>query len=97
MAYFLTKYLAIAVVFAIAGWMLKTWLNHQERMKELSMVKQDLTSSDQRLARVEQAIEAIAIEIERVSEGQRYVTRLLGDRAPLPLASVPERSTNTPH
>jgi hypothetical protein len=33
--------------------------------------------STQRLERMEQAMDAIAIEIERVSEGQRFVTRLL--------------------
>jgi hypothetical protein len=36
--------------------------------------------SAHRLERMEQAMEAIAIEIERVSEGQRFVTRLLGDQ-----------------
>jgi hypothetical protein len=97
MAYYLSKYIAIAVVFAISAWMLKTWLNHQERMKELSMTKQNLGSSDQRLARVEQAVEAIAIEIERVSEGQRYVTKLLGDRTLLPPPSARDQSINTPH
>jgi hypothetical protein len=33
----------------------------------------------QRLARLEQAVEAIAIEVERVSEGQRFVTNLLAE------------------
>ena len=33
--------------------------------------------SNQRMERLEQAVDAIAIEIERVSEGQRFVTRLL--------------------
>lgn len=33
--------------------------------------------STQRMERLEQAVDAIAIEIERVSEGQRFVTRLL--------------------
>jgi hypothetical protein len=32
---------------------------------------------DDRLTRLEQSIDAIAIEMERVSEGQRYVTKLL--------------------
>lgn len=32
-----------------------------------------------RLERMEQAIEAIAVEVERVSEGQRFVTKLLSD------------------
>lgn len=33
----------------------------------------------QRMERMEQAIDSIAIEIERVSEGQRFVTRLLAE------------------
>jgi|SRR5687768_9807181 len=33
----------------------------------------------QRLERVEQGIEAIAIEVERISEGQRFVTKLLAE------------------
>jgi len=36
--------------------------------------------SNQRLERIEQAMDAIAIEVERVSEGQRFVTRLLSER-----------------
>ncbi|MFN8571680.1 MAG: hypothetical protein U0132_06435 [Gemmatimonadaceae bacterium] len=34
----------------------------------------------ERLARIEQAIDAMAVEVERISEGQRYVTRLLSER-----------------
>lgn len=37
--------------------------------------------SAQRMERLEQAVDAIAIEIERVSEGQRYMTRLLTEGA----------------
>lgn len=33
-----------------------------------------------RLARVEQAVEAVAIEVERISEGQRFVTQLLAEQ-----------------
>lgn len=33
-----------------------------------------------RLARMEQAVDAIAVEVERVSEGQRFVTRLLSEQ-----------------
>ncbi len=36
--------------------------------------------SDARLARMESAIESMAIEIERISEGQRFVTKLLAER-----------------
>jgi hypothetical protein len=31
---------------------------------------------DDRLQRLEQAVDAIAIEVERISEGQRFLTRL---------------------
>ena len=75
------KEIGIAIVFAITGWMLRTWLTHQERMKSLSMTKQGLLGSEQRLARVEAAVEAIAVEVERVGEGQRYLTTLLSERA----------------
>ena len=34
-----------------------------------------------RLERMEQAMDAIAIEVERMSEGQRFVTRLLAERS----------------
>lgn len=36
----------------------------------------------QRLERIEQAVEAIAVEVERVSEGQRFSARLLSERLP---------------
>ena len=75
------KEIAIAIVFAVAGWMLRTWLTHQERMKELSMARQDVGPSAQRLARVEQAVESIASEVARISEGQRDVSMLLAERA----------------
>ena len=35
---------------------------------------------DERLERIEQAIDAMAIEVERVSEGQRFTAKLLADR-----------------
>ena len=36
-------------------------------------------AADARLERVERAIEAMALEVERMAEGQRFMTRLLGD------------------
>ncbi|MFN2637512.1 MAG: hypothetical protein ABR585_10830 [Gemmatimonadaceae bacterium] len=32
-----------------------------------------------RLERIEQSLEAVAIEVERISEGQRFTTRLLSE------------------
>ncbi|HEY2027234.1 MAG TPA: hypothetical protein VGG78_09500 [Gemmatimonadaceae bacterium] len=98
-AHTLVNSVSITAVFLITAWMLKTYLTHRENMKGLSMTKQGLVASDQRLERVEQAVEAIAIEVERISEGQRFVTKLLSDRASsLPDAKpLPARRVDTPH
>ena len=54
-----------------------------------------------RLDRIERAVEAVAIEVERISEGQRFTTRLLSEgktatdprqRAP---TATPERDRTT--
>lgn len=37
-----------------------------------------------RLERIEQAVEAIAVEVERVSEGQRFVTKLMSEARTVP-------------
>ncbi len=42
------------------------------------------TETQQRLERMELGMDSIAIEVERISEGQRFVTKLLGERQELP-------------
>ena len=37
---------------------------------------------DERLYRIEQAVDAMAIEIERMAESQRFTTRILAERLP---------------
>ena len=53
--------------------------------------------ADERFARLEQAVDAIALEVERISEGQRFTTKLLSEqarRAPKPESL--QLSSNTP-
>jgi hypothetical protein len=40
-------------------------------------------AAQQRLDQLQQAVDTIAVEVERISEGQRFVTKLLSDRAAL--------------
>ncbi len=90
----LYRAVATVLVFSISGWMLKMWLGHQERLRAMSMQTKDLGVLDVRMERVEHAVESIALEVERISEGQRYVTRLLS----VPGATMPvSRRTDTPH
>jgi hypothetical protein len=53
--------------------------------------------ADDRLARLEQAVDAIALEVERISEGQRFTTKLLSEQSrPAPKPVERHLSTNTP-
>lgn len=45
----------------------------------------------QRLDRIEQSVDAIAIEVERVTEGQRFLTRLLTEAKPQSALAAPQR------
>ena len=60
-----------------------------------------LVVDEERMARLEQAVESIALEVERISEGQRFTTKLLADRAqvdPRRVASPSEPIRHTtPH
>ena len=53
-----------------------------------------------RLERIEQAVDAIAVEVERISECQRFTTKVIGElRAlpqPDPSVAVPDRSPRSP-
>ena len=49
----------------------------------------DRANDSARLARIEAAVESMSIELERISEGQRFVTKLLAGRAePVKLPSA---------
>ena len=50
--------------------------------------------SAERLARLEQSVDSIAVEVERISEGQRFVTKLLSEKQPA-LAPVNEKLKDT--
>lgn len=63
---------------------------HRERS-----VASGVVVDDDRMARLEQAVEAIALEVERISEGQRFTTKLLAERARAELAT-PARQAATP-
>ena len=45
-------------------------------------------SIEQRLERMEHALDSVAVEVERISEGQRFTTRLLSDRNGVPVSGA---------
>ena len=50
-----------------------------KRIEARGVVPKIPADVQERLERMEQAIDSIAIEVERISEGQRFTTRLLSE------------------
>jgi len=59
-------------------------------------ISSDVTT---RLERIEQAVDTIAIEVERVSEGQRFVTKIMAEKSAASAANAgapAEQASNSP-
>jgi len=92
----------VPVVFAIPAVVLlaKMSFRHKERMASLQAGPDRQLDLEARLERIEQAVDTIAIEMERIGEGQRFVTKLLAERpSQQQLAEVKAQRdrTITPH
>lgn len=61
----------------------RMWFKHKEKMAEMTGAAARNPMLEARLTRIEEAVETIAIEMERMGEGQRFVTKLLAERATL--------------
>ena len=68
------------LAFALARVMVRRWAHPRPAPQVLE--------SAERLERMEQAIDAVAIEVERISEGQRFVTQSLAKRDAAPALGV---------
>lgn len=89
--------IAMGCATSVAHGILKRW---RTKPAELGRdVSASLNDISQRLARLEQAMDATAVEIERISEGQRFTTKLLFERSggQAPAAPDPSRRVITPH
>ncbi len=85
------------------------WFRHREHMATLAPPPEPTHGLEARLARLDRveaqiehlarAVDAVAVEVERISEGQRFVTKLLAERPPA-LPDVPAAQRGrvvTPH
>lgn len=90
----------VPIVFALPSIVIVTrmWFKHKEKMITLNGPS-NTPALEARLARIEEAVDTIAVEIERMGEGQRFVTKLLSERtAQLPDASKASSGrVTTPH
>ena len=78
----------------IAFPLVRAWVRRLERTPTAPALGAD-SEVLARLAAIESAVEAIAVEVERVSENQRFTTKLLAGRegVALPAASAARTST----
>ena len=73
--------MAIVPITAI-GWPLaRAYARRVEKGEVGTRLPNEVTA---RLERMEQAIDSIAVEVERISEGQRFTTKLLSERTAPP-------------
>ena len=64
------------LVIAVLG---RAWLSR--RQPPPSIPQQQLENIEMRLVQLQQAVDDVAIEMERVAEGQRFAAKLLAERA----------------
>ena len=88
-----------AIAFGVAWWSARRELEIRRELGQPAFGRQPADTG-----RLEQAVEAMAIEVERITEGQRFMTRLLAERtaaerAPRERAALPgsEARVITPH
>ncbi len=61
-------------------------LAHRRRMAGVAnLAKPSVDAAEARMARIENAIESVAVEVERISEGQRFTSRILSEGAAMPV------------
>ncbi len=71
----------VMIVLVIVGWPIARAIARRMDRASTSPSRAPAEQTEQ-LHRIEQAVEAMAIEVERVSENQRFVTRMLSEGQP---------------
>jgi hypothetical protein len=82
---FAFAFASLAVGASIVLPLVRAWAKRLEKRGDAHAIPSEVSS---RLERMEQAIDSIAVEVERISETQRFTTKLLSDKA----RSYPERA-----
>lgn len=75
----------ITIAAIIIGWpLMRAWAKRIERGTPQASVPPEVR---EQLRQLTQSVDAIAIEVERISEGQRFTTKMLTERTPEKLES----------
>jgi hypothetical protein len=70
-------FFATTIILGLGIPLVRAYIRRRDRQDALPAAAPEVM---QRLERMEQAIDSIAVEVERISEGQRFTTKLLSER-----------------
>ena len=74
---------------------LVAWVTWKRAVRRFSPFRSELGAGAD-VSRLQQSVDTIALEVERISEHQRFLTKLLGERAPDRVGARPETKHRTP-
>ena len=79
--------MAMIIAITVGRPLVSAWAKKLENESKRPILPPEVST---RLERMEQSLDAIAVEVERISEGQRFTTKLLAEttHTPLPPARV---------
>ncbi|MES2177143.1 MAG: hypothetical protein V4550_04695 [Gemmatimonadota bacterium] len=86
----------IGVATGFVGSWIGAYYGARRAIRAAQLERSRETEVAMQLAPVMQALDAIALEVERVSEGQRFATKMLTERQPVMLPRSEPRNI-TPH
>jgi hypothetical protein len=72
-------FIALAAIAGIGYPMARAYGKRVERTGKATGSLASPEAAEARMERIERAVEAMALEVERMAEGQRFMTKLLGD------------------
>jgi len=95
----LEEFMVFAGLMATLGSLTKIILSiiNRRRLSASSTGTPGLEDVTQRLARIEQAVDATAVEVERISEAQRFTTKLLVEKGHQGAVEASRPKVTTPH
>jgi hypothetical protein len=88
----------VALGFGFVGATIGAWFGSRRAQRSAALERQTASLDAAQLATVMQALDSIAVEVERISEAQRFTSRVLAERpgAVLPYQR-PDAKSITPH
>lgn len=84
-----TVFAGIALLFVALAYARRLWKGTTNAVAQIP------AAFEARFARFEQSLDVVAIEMERVSEGQRFLTKVLSDQTPRALGAGPAQPVET--